>query len=137
MGAIASQFVANDYRITNFVSNSNELSKYVGSSNNIKLALLLIPPVLTAIFMVRTVKGGKLSPNIIPAIGIGLLAAFLVVPLLPESTLASITTNSVWVQLNKFQGIIIGISSLVVLVLLFLHRTKSYGSVSHHKHAKG
>src|SRR5581483_8575665 len=52
-------------------------------SNTIKLGLLVLPVVLTAIFMIRTVRGGvRLLLNALPAAGAGLLGALLIVPLL-------------------------------------------------------
>src|SRR5580765_2533045 len=46
----------------------------------IRLGLLLAPAILTILFMIGTVKGKKRFLNILPAAGVGLLSALLVVP---------------------------------------------------------
>ncbi|HEY4964338.1 MAG TPA: hypothetical protein VIH90_06630 [Candidatus Saccharimonadales bacterium] len=137
LGAVLSQFVSNNSQLNSFVVKSSMVNKYLGGSSNIRLGLVIIPPILTAIFMIRTAKGHKLSINIVTSLAVGLLALFLVVPLLPISISTSISTSSLWNQLSKYEGMIVGLSSVLVLVLLILHRSKMSSGGSHNKYHKG
>ena len=137
LGAVMSQFASNNSQLNSFVTKSSFVNHYLGGSSNIRLGLVIIPPILTAIFMIRTAKGHKLSINILTSLAVGLLALFLVVPLLPLSLSTSISTSSLWNQVSKYEGIIVGLSSVLVLVLLLLHRSKMSSGGAHGKHHKG
>ena len=97
-----------------------------------KLILLLFPAVLTAIFMIRTVRSTKLFLNILPALGAGCLLALLVVPLLPPGTSHAIDSMKIWQQAQRLQDLIIGIGALVSLMTLWLLRPKQ----TNEKHIK-
>lgn len=96
------------------------------------LTLLLLPAILTAIFMVRTVKSRHKLLNVLPAVGVGLLAAILVVPLLPPELGAKITGLSLWQSGQNVREAIVGLSALASLLLLWLQRPKAGGK----EHAK-
>lgn len=115
------------------------LLQYVGSETNdffhtflpkvdpsdIKLGLVLLPVVLTSIFMVKTVKGNKLVFNLLPALGTGLLLTLLLVPLLPSGIDKNIVASQTWHQLQDAQALIVGISALLCLFFLWLQRPKT------------
>ena len=83
--------------------------------------------------MVRTISSrGRQLLNALPAAGVSLLGAFLVVPLLSPGLTHNILKSSLWTQVNNAQGPIVGASALVCLIVLWLQRSKG----GHHKHAK-
>ncbi len=102
--------------------------------NDVKLLLLLLPVVLTAVFMMKTVSGARLVFNVLPALGTGLLVSFLIVPLLPGGLVASVQTSNAWHQAQNLQALIVGISASTCLFFLWLQRPKSVGKEA--KHAK-
>ncbi|MEI6755738.1 MAG: hypothetical protein WCK80_01850 [bacterium] len=102
--------------------------------NNVRLALLLTPVLLTTIFMIRTVNGkGKMILNLLPAAGVGLLGALLVVPLLPGGVRYDILNSDIWYQIKQAQTVIVGSSALVCLLVLWMQRPKT-GHGKHKKH---
>lgn len=137
LGDVLVQFVAPD--ANEFLQLfSAHVPKGVDTGNdNIKLFLLLLPVVLTAIFMIRTVRGkGRLILNILPAAGVGMLGGLLVVPLLPPGLSHNIVNSDLWTQAQKAQDLIVGMSALVCLFVLWLQRPKTGGEDKHGKHKK-
>lgn len=135
LGNILVQFVAPDANsfLTLF---SAKVPNGVDTGNDtVKLVLLLLPVILTAIFMIRTVGGsGKLALNLFPAAGVGLLGGLLVVPLLPPGLSHSIVNASLWTQVQRTQDLIVGVSALICLLVLWLQRPKTGGHGKHGKH---
>jgi hypothetical protein len=125
------QFTANDANsfLTTF-SGSHTITSVTTSNSNVKIFLLLVPVVLTTIFMIKTVKGtSRLLLNALPAVGVGLLGALLIVPLLPPGTAFNIIDSSLWDQVQRAQGVIVGASAVVCLIVLWLQRPKT----GHHR----
>jgi hypothetical protein len=129
LGNVLVQFVAKD--TTDYlVLHANQVPQQAANAggNTIKLFLLLLPVVLTAIFMIRTVHGrGKLLLNTLPAAGVGLLGALLVVPLLPSGLSHNVLKSSLWTQATNAQDLIVGASAFVCLLVLWLQRPKTGG----------
>jgi hypothetical protein len=101
----------------------------VGNSHDktqwIKLALLLLPFLLTIIFARKTVKGSKQALNLLPALSAGLLCALLAVPLLPAAMQKQVHAQAMWHQLDNLQtAVILGGTVLSLLFLLIAHRRK-------------
>lgn len=112
--------------------------KSAPTSNTIGLILLLLPVVLTTIFMIRTVRGrGRLLLNVLPAAGVGLLGALLIVPLLPPGLSHNIVRADLWTEVQRLQDLIVGSSALICLLVLWLQRPKTGGEGKHGKHHKG
>lgn len=135
LGDVLVQFTANDASsfLTTF-SNSHTVTSVTTSNSNVKIALLLLPVVLTTVFMIRTVHGGtRLLLNALPAAGVGLLGALLIVPLMPPGSAHNIIDSSLWNQVQKAQVLIVGASALVCLLVLWLQRPKTGGK---HKRRK-
>lgn len=102
-------------------------------NDNVKLILLLLPVVLTALFMIKTVRGnGKLILNVLPAAGVGMLGGLLVVPLLPAGLSSNIVNTSLWSQALRAQDLIVGLSALICLFVLWLQRPKAGGGEEKH-----
>ena len=136
LGSVLVQFVAPDAN-TFLQLFSARVPEGIGTGNDtVKIVLLLLPVLLTAIFMIRTVKGhAKLLLNVLPAAGVGLLGALLVVPLLPGGVSANITDSSLWEEVQKAQNLIVGGSALTCLLVLWIQRPKTgkTGKLGKHK----
>lgn len=135
LGNVLVQFVASDASswLTTF-SSAHTTTVVTTTNSNIKIGLLLLPAVLTAIFMIRTVQDGpRLLLNLLPAVGVGLLGALLVVPLLAPGTSHDIIASSLWWNAQQFQNLIIGLSAVVCLIVLWMQRPTA-GHKKHRKH---
>lgn len=127
LGDVLVQFIANDASsfLTTF-SGQHTVTSVTTSNGNVKIALLLLPVVLTTVFMIRTVHGSsRLLLNALPAAGVGLLGALLIVPLLPPGTAHGIVDSSLWNEVQKAQALIVGSSAFVCLLVLWLQRPKA------------
>lgn len=102
------------------------------SANLLQLALLLIPPLLTMVFMARTVRGTRLLVNLIPAAAAGCLMVLLVVPLLSPGLSHAIMDMPLWHQAVRLQGLVIGTGALISLLFLWMLRPGRAGE----KHGK-
>lgn len=134
LGNVLTQFVADDagWLMSLFSSNVPQAGSVTEST--IKLGLLLLPVILTSVFMIKTVRGSaKLFMNALPAAGVGLLGALLAVPFLPAGTAATITASPLWQEVNKLQDLIVGASALMCLFVLWLQRPKTGGDGKHGK----
>lgn len=136
LGDVLVQFVASD--AGNFLTmHADQVPQQAANAGNdtIKLFLLLLPVVLTTIFMVRTIRGNaRLLLNVLPSAGVGLLGALLVVPLLPAGLSHNIIGSSLWSQAQRAQDLIVGGSALVCMFVLWLQRPKSGSGHKHGKH---
>jgi hypothetical protein len=124
LGTVLLTFVGGD--ATDFAS---MFLPFLGG-NNLKLALILLPVVLTTVFMAKTVKPSQLLFNVLPAVGTGLLLVLLTVPLLPTDYAAQIKVSMVWHEVEQLQTLIVGASALACLVFLWSQRPKT----AHDKH---
>lgn len=104
------------------------------SDNSLKLGLLLLPVILTTIFMIKTVHGGKLAFNLLPALGTGFLLTLLIVPLLPGGESHALEAAQSWHLVGQLQSLVIGISALLCLLFLWSQRPKSQHDGKHKKH---
>jgi len=138
LGSVLVQFVAPDTNsfTTLFSAHGIHVANY--GNNTVNLTLLLLPAVLTTLFMVRSVKGrSRQVLNILPAAGVGLLSALLVVPFLSAGTRYAIYGSSIWQQVERAQVLIVGGSAVVCLLFIWLQRVKSgSGEGKHSKHHK-
>ena len=136
LGDVLVQFVASDANGLFSQLHASPITPAIQTSNdNVKLVLLLLPVLLTAIFMIRTIHGAsRLLLNALPSAGVGLLGALLVVPLLPPGLSHNIVGSSLWLQVLRAQDLIVGASAVVCLLVLWLQRPKTGGK--HRKHHK-
>jgi len=132
LGVVLVQFVAPDANTFFSLFSAHNFGLYSAGSNTVKLVLLLAPAVLTAVFMIRTIKGKfRLLLNILPSAGVGLLAALLVVPLMSAGLQHEIVGSSLWLQAQRSQDLIVGSSAMVCMFVLWLQRPKTAGK--HHR----
>lgn len=126
LGDVLVQFVAPDANSFLQLFSAHIPANADKGNDTVKLILLLLPVVLTAIFMIRTVSGkAKLALNLLPAVGVGLLGALLIVPLLPPGLSHNIVDSSLWAQVQKAQNLIVGTSALACLLVLWLQRPQA------------
>jgi hypothetical protein len=136
LGDVLVQFVAPDANSFLQLFSAHIPAGVDTGNDTVKIFLLLLPVVLTAIFMIRTVSGKtKLLLNILPAAGVGLLGALLIVPLLPPGLSHNIVDSSLWAEVQKAQNLIVGTSALACLLVLWLQRPQTGGR--HGKKHKG
>ncbi len=141
LGNVLVQFVASDASswLTTF-SSSQTTTVITTTNSNVKIGLLVLPALLTAIFMIRTVSGSsRLLLNLLPSVGVGLLGALLVVPLLEPQLSRDIIASPLWWNAQQAQNAIIGLSAVTCLVVLWMQRPKSGGGghgVGFKKHRK-
>lgn len=121
LGEVLLRFVGDDVK---WFADSFMPHASVGA-DTMKLVLLLFPVTLTALFMIRTLHGRRLMFNTLPAAGVGLLLALLVVPLLPPDTARAITSSDIWHQVQRSQDLIVGLSALICLSFLWLQRPRA------------
>ena len=133
LGSVLVQYVASDAR--DLVTSLSSSRVTIHNTNaTIKLFLLLLPVALTTVFMIRTVHGKmRLILNLLPAAGVGLLGALLVVPLLPAGLAHNVVTGNLWSQAQKAQDLIVSGSALVCLFVLWLQRPKAGSKRGKHR----
>ncbi len=103
------------------------------SGNFAKIALLLLPALLSLWFLRKSVSPSKLLINTIAAVGAGLSAVVLLVPLLPGGVRYNIEQSQIWRQTNNYQGALLGATTVIAIVSLWLtNRHKDDGK--HKKH---
>lgn len=91
----------------------------------LQVGLLLLPVVLTTVFMIRTIHSrGRLIMNLLPAAGVGLLGVLLAVPLLPTAQRNQIEAQTLWAQLTRMQTLIVGASAVIGLFFLWAQRRR-------------
>ena len=126
LGDVLAQFVSRD-AIT-VVNGAHSVS-----ANFVILGILLVPVVLTLVFMIRTVHGSGLVLNVLPAIGVGLLTALLVVPLTTPGLHANLVHSQAWSDLQKSQDLIVSFSAFICLLFLWKQRPHEKHHRKHHK----
>ncbi len=134
LGDVLVQFIAPDANslLGLFASHSFDPG-HVGS-DTIHLFLLLTPAVLTTIFMIRTVKSkSKLLLNVLPAIGVGLLAALLIVPLMAPGLQHDVMGSPLWSQVQRSQVLIVSSSAIVCLLFIWMQRPSPKHNGKHGK----
>jgi hypothetical protein len=131
VGDVLVQFMGSD---TNSLVSLFTSSHDVFSQSTMRLFLLLVPSVITLIFMFHSVRGSvKALLNIIPSITLGLSFALLVEPLLSHKFQDTLGRSSLWHQLIRAQALVIGVSAIVSLVFLLTQRHGSAGKRYGHK----
>lgn len=134
LGNILVQFVAPDANSFLQLFSAHVPKNLDTGNDTVKLILLLLPALLTSVFMIRTVNGkARMLLNVVPALGVGLLGALLVVPLLPPGLSHDIVHSSLWHQMQQAQNLIVGTTALACLLVLWLQRPQT-GSKHGKKH---
>jgi hypothetical protein len=127
-GSLLVRFIGDDANLVGTVvgNNSHAVSQYA------ELVLLLLPAVVVAIILRKTVSTTKIAFNVLPAIAVGLVGVLLAVPLLPGGMQASVVNTEGWKLLEHSQELVLGASVLVSVVVLWITRSKLGGSGKKH-----
>lgn len=91
------------------------------SSMAVNLALLLIPALVTLISQIGSVKHNNRYTNLLPALSVGVLAALLIIPLMPGSIAHSIYATSLWPKLTQYRAAIVGVGALITILFFWLN----------------
>lgn len=97
------------------------------------IALIVLPALLSAIFLRGSVTPSKSLFNLFPSVAVGALLTLLVIPLLPQEVSAELLDSSAWGALQDYQPLILVGGVLSSIILLWL--THKAGG-SHKKHKK-
>ncbi len=126
-GAVLVRFVGHEADLAGTVigNNSQAVSQYA------QLALLLVPVVVVALLLRKSVSSAKLVFNLIAAVAVGLVGVLLAVPLLPGAAQTAITDTEGWRLLVQSQELVVAASVLASIVVLWL--TKPSSGKKHHK----
>lgn len=114
--------------ISSTVIKDGDLNKSI-----VSVALIILPAILSAIFMRGSVGTGKFIFNLLPSIAVGGLLALLVVPLLPASTSSQILTSDAWSKLQHYQPIILVVGVISSIVLLWFTQKSGKKDKKHKK----
>jgi hypothetical protein len=95
-------------------------------------ALIVLPLVLTAIFLHGTVSKGKLVLHLIPLLITGVVLAAFVLPDLPAAAQSEVQTVEAGRQLLDLSSVIVGGVVFVQLVSLWLLNRAHEGGEGHH-----
>ncbi len=133
MGEVLSFFIGTNAKTNNLILNNELLHAHIKSTNDVRLVLLVLPALLITIMMIRTASHSKFSLNIISCLAVGLLAVYLVIPLLNFDTSVGLASSKVWQKLVLYQPEVIGASAIFILLMLFMERSK-LGSHKSKKH---
>lgn len=94
-----------------FIRNPNEVIESI-----VQLILLLLPALLSIIFMRRSANGANVVFNIFPASLTGIVMLLLVVPQLPSGLQNSIMQTNIWEQLVNYQAVLVGSAVFISMV---------------------
>lgn len=129
MGDVLYKFIGND--LSSFVNAFYPRSNSVGSST-IEIGLILLPAVLTAVVMIKSVKVTRIILNVLPSLCTGLLALLIIEPLMSAGTKGAIERTNFWQHLIQAQTLVVGLSGIVIIVLLWAQHRQRHGKA--HKH---
>lgn len=129
LGSVLGQFVAADVidALQGYIAPNSRLSESV-----VRLALLWLPAVLTAIFMSHTISKGQRLINLLPALMVGLVGVLLSVPYLTPDVRAAVDLHGAWQFVEQYQAIIVAGATL--LSLFMLRMRGGAGEGKHPKH---
>ena len=95
-------------------------SNYSYTAESIVLiTLLILPALLTIVFLRRTVTGTTFMLNLAPTVLTGVVTLLLVVPLLPPGVRYSIFRTEIWTQIVQYQGVIVGLAVFLSCIQLW------------------
>ena len=91
------------------------------SSMAVNLALLLVPAVITLLSQIGSIKHKNKYVNLLPALSVGVLAALLVIPLLPGSIDRNIYATSLWPKLASYRSTIVAIGAVITIIFFWFN----------------
>lgn len=86
----------------------------------VHMGLLVLPALLVAFILKKSISATKMPFNIVPVAALGLVTALLLVPLLPGGVQANVMNTDAWRQLYNYSDFIIAAGTLASVVVLAL-----------------
>lgn len=114
-GALLAQYISED---TSLLLNSFFAHNNV--DNYVKLGLLLLPVVLTLLFLRKTLNPTQFVFHLVPLIVTSAAFATLVISLLPGGVRHDLTSNQIGSVANSAQNVLIAASAFLTLLLAWL-----------------
>ncbi|MEO5627365.1 MAG: hypothetical protein ABIQ89_00550 [Candidatus Saccharimonadales bacterium] len=129
-GALLVKFAGNEASLVGSAIGNNSLVV----SQYFEVALLLLPVLLSAILLRKSMSGPKGVLNLLPAVAVGLVGVLLAVPLLPSTPQNAITSLNGWSMLEQSKEIVVVAGALVSLIALWVTHPKGHGRHKRHGH---
>ena len=121
LGSVLERFVGNDAH--SFMSLFSASKTF--SDSYVSLGLLLIPAIFTMLIMIATVRGKvRFMLNVLPALAVGVVGLLLAEPLFSPGLRGAVDATSLWHELTRAQSLVVGSSTLISLLFLWLQRPK-------------
>ncbi len=99
----------------------------------LRVALLLLPMLLTILFLRKNIHGVKHAVNVLPAILTGLVVMILTVPLLTDGTRGAIYATQAWTLISQMQGTVVGVAVVTSMLMLWTtHKRSRHDRRRHH-----
>lgn len=87
--------------------------------SSLRIVFLLLPMLLTILFLRKSISGSKFLFNLVPTVLTGAVVALLAVPLLPDGLKNNIYGTESWTKLVQVQGIVIGVAVITSMLMLW------------------
>lgn len=116
VGLVLSTFVGDSAldMVQTFVRGYNTTTQSI-----VQIGLLVVPMLLTLLFLARTLAASKLFINLFPAALTGVVTLLAITPLLPPGTMNSIYGTEIWTQLTQYQAALVSVAALSSLAQLW------------------
>lgn len=98
----------------------------------VHIGLIVVPAIITALVLRRSVSSAKLLVNIFPAVATGAVGLLLIVPLLPANIRITVINSNIWSLIDKSQVLIVGVSVLSSLLVLWFGKPHKEHGKKHH-----
>lgn len=125
-GSVLAQQVSGDATL---LSSSAVHSSYVTNST-VQIVLIVLPALLSALAMRKTVANSHLIVNLLPALCVAALATILIVPLLSFDLRYNLQSTIIWEQLNRASELVVIAGVITSIVALWIGTHKKH----HKKH---
>ncbi|HUS26000.1 MAG TPA: hypothetical protein VMY99_01470 [Nevskiaceae bacterium] len=121
LGEVLVRYVSDDANVMLNLFSSHQPGTV--SKSTLQIALLLLPAVLTSVFMIFSMHGRmRVVLNVLPAAAASLLGILLAVPLLPPGLRHNLQAQDAWHYLIHAQALIVGVGALTSLLFLWMQR---------------
>lgn len=127
---LATQLGSEASLISSTVIKDGDLNKSVAY-----IALIILPALLSAVFMRGSISSSKFLFNLVPSVAVGALLALLIIPLLPDSISGQVLGSQAWDILQQYQPLILvgGVISSIILLWITHRSDKKHKRHKRHK----
>ncbi|MBI3624084.1 hypothetical protein HY218_00460 [Candidatus Saccharibacteria bacterium] len=111
-GALLAQYIADDASLV-----LNSFFTHINVDQYVKLGLLVLPVVLTLLFLRKTLSASQLVFQLVPLVVTSAAFATLVIGMLPGGVQYNIVSNPIGKIANSSQNVMVAASTLLTLLL--------------------